>query len=342
MDISRERDFEDVFRENEEVGQILHETPIQGEHLRTQMESQNPILTDISKAQECLDNLLNMMRNDPKPDQSEKSELISQLKPISDELCIEGSSLEACLDRVRAVSKLAASAEAMFKENQQNTWKEKKELENSIISLTEENRDISTLLRSALAEKEAVEKAFSKSKAGGAAAIFQIAERGLQRVGFGFKVETGGKPTTPENDSNEGEEDAFSLASTMENIVKSMRREITELRQTLEASREEVNNLREFSASQAQDLAKNKLRVKELEEREIALTENVEVLMKDIAVAEEDITRWRKACELEAEAGKTVMEECQAELCSTLFTDICPQAGVGRDEIFFRQYKQQD
>ena len=36
--------------------------------------------------------------------------------------------------------------------------------------------------------------------------------------------------------------------------------------------------------------------------------------MKDITVAEEDITRWRKAYELEVEAGKAVMEECQVEV----------------------------
>ena len=42
---------------------------------------------------------------------------------------------------------------------------------------------------------------------------------------------------------------------------------------------EEVEHLKELSAIQAQDLAKNKLHVKELEEREIALTGNVITLL---------------------------------------------------------------
>ncbi|KAH9325566.1 hypothetical protein KI387_005744, partial [Taxus chinensis] len=309
-------DLDDVFRENEELAQKLLEAPMQRDHLSTHMESHKLILLYISKAQDCLDKLLNITLNDPQSDQPEKNELMSQLKPVSNDLGVD-ENLQACLDGARAVSELAASAECMFKDYLKNSRKEKKELQNSIISLTEENRDISTLLRSALAEKEAAEKAISKSKGGSAAAILQIAERGLQKVGFGFRVESlafsGGKTTTSENESNEGEEEVFSLASAMESIIKSTRLEITELRRSLEASREEVNHLRELSVTQAQDLAKNRLRTKELEEREITLTENVEGLMKDIAVAEEDITRWRKACELEAEAGKAVMEECQAE-----------------------------
>ena len=48
--------------------------------------------------------------------------------------------------------------------------------------------------------------------------------------------------------------------------------------------KEEVDHLRELSASQAQDLAKNKLRVKELEEREIALIGNVITLLDILCI----------------------------------------------------------
>ncbi|CAL5341594.1 unnamed protein product [Camellia sinensis] len=65
--------------------------------------------------------------------------------------------------------------------------KEKRELENSVASLTEENRDINSLLRIALVEKEAVEKSLNKLKGNNneqkRVAILQIAERGLQKVG---------------------------------------------------------------------------------------------------------------------------------------------------------------
>lgn len=295
----------------------------------------------ISKAHESLERLMKML-NDQNPQNPQTTESVSEEPKSScedrnvfsdnphEDLEINGH-LQVSVAGARDVSELAESAEAIFRHYDQKNKKERKELENSVVSLTEENRDISKLLRSALAEKEAAEKAFSKSKGGGdqrKAAIFQIAERGLQKVGFGFRVgpffhgdpesvafNGGGTPEsgggTPEN---EGEEEVFSLAFAMESIIKSTRLEITELRHSLEASRAEANLLRELSESQNQDLAKYKLRIKELEEREIELIENVEALMKDIAVAEEDIARWREACELEAEAGKAIMKECQKEI----------------------------
>lgn len=295
----------------------------------------------ISKAHESLERLMKML-NDQNPQNPQTTESVSEEPKSScedrndfsdnphEDLEINGH-LQVSVAGARDVSELAESAEAIFRHYDQKNKKERKELENSVVSLTEENRDISKLLRSALAEKEAAEKAFSKSKGGGdqrKAAIFQIAERGLQKVGFGFRVgpffhgdpesvafNGGGTPEsgggTPEN---EGEEEVFSLAFAMESIIKSTRLEITELRHSLEASRAEANLLRELSESQNQDLAKYKLRIKELEEREIELIENVEALMKDIAVAEEDIARWREACELEAEAGKAIMKQCQKEI----------------------------
>lgn len=107
-----------------------------------------------------------------------------------------------------------------FKEKRK---KVKRELENSLVSLTEENRDINNLLRIALVEKEAVEKSLNKLKGNNEhkrGAILQIAERGLQRVGFGFIVGTSGNELSSENfganaaaksDSSECEEEAVSL-----------------------------------------------------------------------------------------------------------------------------------
>lgn len=99
---------------------------------------------------------------------------------------------------------------------------EKRELEYSLVSLTEENRDVNDLLRIALVEKEAVEKSQNKlignneQKRG---AIFQIAERGLQKVGFGFgfmtttelSPETTGADAATTSDGSEYTEDAVCL-----------------------------------------------------------------------------------------------------------------------------------
>lgn len=49
--------------------------------------------------------------------------------------------------------------------------------------------------------------------------------------------------------------------------------------------------------------------IKELEDRETVLAQNVEELLKEIKEVEEDVVRWREACELEVEAGKNVIEE---------------------------------
>lgn len=97
---------------------------------------------------------------------------------------------------------------------------------------------------------------------------------------------------------------------------------------------------------QAQKIAENTLYIKELEDRETMLTQNVsylfciisdayvvyipyvkhlefssihiffcilflkvEEILTEIKETEEEVSRWREACELEVEAGKNVVEE---------------------------------
>ncbi|XP_062119091.1 uncharacterized protein LOC133832815 [Humulus lupulus] len=155
---------------------------------------------------------------------------------------------------------------------------EKRELENSVVSLTEENRDTNNLLRAALLENEAVEKRLKVNSEQKRVALLQIAERGLQRVGFGFMMGSGNTEQSLEifsgtkSDSSECEEDAifrncfyswigdldiyvikivgllkiyrsfqdFDEASTVERIMKNLRLEITKLRRSLEESRLEI------------------------------------------------------------------------------------------------------
>lgn len=108
----------------------------------------------------------------------------------------------AAWDDLKSITRLASEAESKVNEFKEMKLKEKRELENSVVSLTEENRDINSLLRVALVEKEAVEKSLNKLKGNSEqkrVALLQIAERGLQRVGFGFMMGSGSTEQSTES-----------------------------------------------------------------------------------------------------------------------------------------------
>ncbi|XP_062074883.1 uncharacterized protein At3g49055-like [Humulus lupulus] len=118
-------------------------------------------------------------------------------------------------EELLVVTRLASEAEEKVNEYKELRKKEKRELENSVVSLTEENRDTNSLLRAALLEKEAVEKRLKVNSEQKRVALLQIAERGLQRVGFGFMMGSGNTEQSLESfsgtksDSSECEEDAI-------------------------------------------------------------------------------------------------------------------------------------
>uniref|UniRef100_A0A2P2J7H3 Uncharacterized protein n=2 Tax=Rhizophora mucronata TaxID=61149 RepID=A0A2P2J7H3_RHIMU len=245
------------------------------------------------------------------------------------ELGIDNEAM-AVREEFMVISKLASDAESKVNEFKEMKMKEKRELENSVVSLTEENRDINSLLRVALVEKEAVEKSLNKLRGNTEqkrAALLQIAERGLLRVGFGFMVGSGNvdqsvdssglnsstatasSTASTKSDSSECEEEVVSLASTVERIMKNLRLEISQLRRSLEESRSDTERLQILTEKQAKEIAENRLYIKDLEDRERILTQNVEELMLEIKETEADVVRWREACELEVEAGKNEIEE---------------------------------
>ncbi|KAL4347271.1 hypothetical protein GQ457_17G024940 [Hibiscus cannabinus] len=225
---------------------------------------------------------------------------------------------------IAKVSKLVSEANSKAIEFREARKKEKRELESSVVSLTEENRDINSLLRIALVEKEAVEKTLNKQKR---VALLHIAERGLQRVGFGFMMGGGSNEQALErsssmasttttttisgnkSDNSECEEEVVSLASTVEKIMKNLRLEISQLRRSLEESRSDNERLQSLTEKQSQKIEENRLYIKELEAREMFLAQNVEELLAEIKETEADVARWREACELEVEAGKKEVEE---------------------------------
>ncbi|XP_021727505.1 uncharacterized protein At3g49055-like [Chenopodium quinoa] len=228
--------------------------------------------------------------------------------------------------KLEFVSRIAKRVEEKMNAHLEKVNKEKRALERSVMSLTEENRDVNALLRIALVEKEAVEKSLSKLKGNNEqrrVPLLQFAERGLQRVGFGFII--GGASNEQHEDqkkiadqasdcimsdvSSECEEEVVSLASTVEKLMKGLRLEITQLWRDLEDSRSDTERLQSLTEKQAQKITEQIVYIKELEERERNLTKNVEELLVEIKATEEEIERWREACELEVEAGKHVAQE---------------------------------
>ncbi|KAH7538052.1 hypothetical protein FEM48_Zijuj03G0158300 [Ziziphus jujuba var. spinosa] len=193
--------------------------------------------------------------------------------------------------------------------------KEKIKLENSVVSLTEEKKNINSLLKITLVEMEAAEKSLSRFNENieqKRAAILQIVESGLQSVGFGSgenSLESSGTKVDTSADSSEREEEVVSLASTVERIMKNLNLKITQLRRSLEESRSNNEHLQSLTKKQAQDIVENMLYIKELENRERMLAQNVEGLMVKIKEAEAEVVRWREACELEIESGKHEIEQ---------------------------------
>ncbi|KAJ4956068.1 hypothetical protein NE237_012851 [Protea cynaroides] len=241
---------------------------------------------------ECLGRIIDIISED-------KSNCIIEEDEIAkDESDLDEESKEFLIE-MTGVHKLTTALESRLSEYEQMRKKEKRELENSVVSLTEENRDINSLLRIALMEKEAVE-----SKLKGNRGVF-----GFGPFGFimGATDNPGSNPVSKE--SSDSDQEVVSLASTVEKIMKKLRLEITQLKTSLDESRSDTERLQCLSEKQAQKIEENGLYIKELEERESMLTENVEALMMEITTAEEEIARWREACELEVEAGKNAIEE---------------------------------
>lgn len=151
------------------------------------------ILDSILMAKECLKRVGERICED-RLDESEEDQ--SNLE----------DALEVSMLETQSMHKLGTAVESKLLEYEENIRKEKKELENSIVSLTEENRDIGNLLRIALLEKEAVEKSLNKLRGSTEqkkGVILQIAERGLQKVGFGFMMGmTGGDLQTDQTTSS--------------------------------------------------------------------------------------------------------------------------------------------
>ncbi|TVU04520.1 hypothetical protein EJB05_01664, partial [Eragrostis curvula] len=205
--------------------------------------------------------------------------------------------------------------------------KEKSRMESRVSSLVKENQDTHRMLKIAIAEKEATENSLRVLKGDseqGRSAILQIAEKGLQKVGFGFIMEViSGEPVSDEmsaspasatSSGRETEQEVVSLASFVENTMKTLYHEISDLRQTLDESRSDCDHFQLLATERAQKMVKYESHIKDLEERERILVHSVEELTLRMKAVEQDADRWREACELEVEAGKSSMKKLNQEI----------------------------
>ncbi|CAK8573485.1 unnamed protein product [Lathyrus sativus] len=231
-------------------------------------------------------------------------------------VCMKSESVDdstLLLEEARLISRLAVEVETKVENYKELRKKEKRELESSLISLTEENRDMNNLLRVALLEKEALEKRIK----GHDHKRMPLLQFGLQKVGFGFMMGGSSNHEQPMDSTSEGnisdssdsEVEVVNLVSTVERIMKNLRLEIAQSRRSLEESRSDTERLQCLAERQNKEIAENKLYIKELEDRERILAHNVEEFLMEIKEAEEEVARWKEACELEVKAGKKEVEE---------------------------------
>ncbi|KAK1271781.1 hypothetical protein QJS04_geneDACA004260 [Acorus gramineus] len=180
---------------------------------------------------------------------------------------------------------------------------EAKRLNETVGQLMAEKKHVGSLLRSALAGKNESDE------------VLRVAENGLKEVGMEIKF------SSLVGDGGAEEDEVYTLAGALENIVKASQLEIIELQHSVDMLRAESSILKTHVEAQEKEISKLKQYIKELEEKEQVANENVEGLMMDIAAAEEEISRWKGAAEQEAAAGKAVEQEFVSQL-STLRQDL--------------------
>lgn len=125
--------------------------------------------------------------------------------------------LDVLFLEMRSVYQFASVVESRIAKREEIRTKEKMEMDERIMSLIEDNRDIDGLLRVAMLEKMNLERTLNKLKRSGEqkrVAILQIAERGLQKVGFGFMMSSVAEepPVDSANiDSGQSEDEVVSV-----------------------------------------------------------------------------------------------------------------------------------
>ncbi|OWM76136.1 uncharacterized protein At3g49055 [Punica granatum] len=190
-----------------------------------------------------------------------------------------------------------------------------KGINETVDRLVKEKEQIGSLLRSALSKRMALDPSSRTNE------LLQVAENGLREAGIEFKFSKhlGDKKASAATEAKtleKREDEIYTLAGALENIIKESQLEIIDQRHCIEELRAELSSLKQHVEAQVKELNNRKLRIEELEEKERVANESIEGLMMDIASAEEEIARWKGAAEQEAAAGGAVEQELTAQLAT--------------------------
>ncbi|PON74646.1 paramyosin [Trema orientale] len=295
-----------------ELRQLVEEYDDKLTKLESKMEAQRPLLFDqlnlVSKIHDRVYDVIKVV-DAGNLDQSEFSEslFLPQETDMEENVRASLAGMESIYELTRIV--IEKTRDLIEEKNL-----EIKSLDETVSRLSKEKEHIGSLLRSALS-KRITSNPSSKSSD-----LFQVAENGLREAGIDFKFGKliGDRRVINSNDKVdllESEEDeVYTLAGALENIVKTSQLEIIELQHSVEELRAESSLLKEHIESQTKELDHRLRQIEDLEEKERVANESVEGLMMDIAAAEEEITRWKVAAEEEAAAGRAVEQEFIAQL----------------------------
>ncbi|CAI8618885.1 unnamed protein product [Vicia faba] len=323
-----ERDLADRDEKLDEVSESLRKEESEGlqmkefvseceeklSKLESSMESLRPLLIDqLSFVSKIHNQICSVFKIIDDAGYSELSE--SLFVPQETEI---GENIRASLAGMESIHELTRVVVQKVRDVVEEKNSEIKSLDETVNRLVKEKDQIGSLLKSALSKRMTSDPSSKKSE------LFLAAENGLREAGIDFKFSKllgGGKLAASNDRSNqaekEEEDEIYSLAGALEDVVKASQLEIIELQHTVNELRAELSLLKQHIEAQAKELDHRMHRVEELEEKERVANENIEGLMMDIAAAEEEINRWKVAAEQEAAAGTGVEQEFVAQL-STL------------------------
>ncbi|GMN49063.1 hypothetical protein TIFTF001_018237 [Ficus carica] len=295
-----------------ELRQLVGEYDDKFEKMESRMEAQRPLLFDqlnlVSRIHDRIFEVIKIV-DAGNVDQSEFSDSLF----LPQETDME-ENVRASLAGMESIYELARIVIEKTRDLVEEKNREMKSLDETVARLNKEKEHIGSLLRSALSKK------ITSNPSSKTSDLFQVAENGLKEAGIDFKFGKliGDKRvlnSSDEVDSLVAEEDEiYTLAGALENIVKTSQLEIIELQHSVEELRAESSLLKEHIAAQTNELDHRLRQIEELQDKERVANESVEGLMLDITAAEEEITRWKVAAEQEAAAGRAVEQEFISQL----------------------------
>lgn len=264
-------------------------------HLR--MDSQRPLLVDqlshVSKIHDQICGVIKILDSNIKSDLSDSLFLPRETDAEENIL--------ASLAGLETIDKICSMVLEKTKDLVAERSREVKTLNETINQLIREKKHIGSLLRSALSRRMPADLSSKTNE------LIKVAENGLRESGINYRFSNHSKDekvmvsSNKDNNVETEDDEIYTLAGALENIIKQSQLEIIVLQHTVDEQR-------------AESSLESKQKVKELEEKESVANENVEGLMMDVAAAEEEISRWKVAAQQEAAAGKGVEQDYVAQL----------------------------